>query len=147
MLCNAFYRFLKVRKHAERNNLLKRPMPLFKRHKDELEHFDDVREVLNDPFNDKLKFAIRHENEQPSIFLPPNQIDELYSIFQTSEQRVMMSECTILFIDQNDEVTPEGAARTLTIGGLYKGNIILTFSLLCQLVSSVDPHISVYFIR
>lgn len=121
-------------KHASRSNLLRPEIPLLKRDKPVFENFNEVRTCLNDPFNDGLKFAIRPGSENPSNFLPDNQIDRDFVICQTKEQRKLMEDCTVLNIDQNDTCTPEGCFRTLTISGKYKGKMI--FFTFC----SIFPH-------
>jgi len=129
--------------HAKRNNLLRPQIPSLKRDKKILENFDDVRICLNDPFNDKHKFAIRPDSEAPSLFIKDNHIDRDFVLCQTPEQRQIMQDSTVLNIDQNDTCTPEGCYRTLTISGKYKGkinfNFDISFALMSLKVSYVMP--------
>lgn len=113
--------------HAKRKDLLKPEIPRLIKHKKLLENFDDVREVLNDPRNDDQRMAIRPIPEPQSNFLPANQIDANFIILQTAEQRKLMANSTVVNIDQNEEVSPEGVPRTLTMSSKYKGNIQIFF--------------------
>jgi|TARA_B110000914_G_C15454102_1_gene442433 hypothetical protein len=87
-----------------------------------LDSFDDLRSILSDPRNDKYKWALRDPKlDDPELILKDDQIDQNFIIFQTPSQRKIMAQSTILNVDQNDGVTPEGACRTLTICSCYKG--------------------------
>lgn len=108
-------------KHATRKNLLTPQIPKLKRDEKIFESFDQVRECLKSPFNDPHKLAIRPSPEKTSNFLPDCQIDRDFIILQTAEQRKIMENSTVLNIDQNDECTPEGTCRTLTISAKYQG--------------------------
>jgi hypothetical protein len=89
-----------------------------------IETFDDIRSVLSDPRNDKHKWALRDPKlDDRELILKDDQIDQNFIIFQTPAQRKIMAASTILNVDQNDGVTPEGACRTLTICSCYKGKL------------------------
>ena len=119
----AFYQH--AHQFASRNNLLKPQIPQLKRDKEFFELFDEVRECIRDPFNDTIKFAIRPVPEISSLYITDLHIDSNFIILLTKEGLEIMSQCQVLFIDQNDEVTPEGCCRSLTIGGLFFGIICL----------------------
>lgn len=89
-----------------------------------IENFNDVRSAMTNPRNDKLKWATRNEADEPELILCDEQVDELFVILQTPSQRKIMANSTVLNVDQNDQVTPVGGCRTLTVSSCYKGNVI-----------------------
>lgn len=89
-----------------------------------IQSFNDVRSAMTNPHNDHLKYALRSDTDTPELILKDDQVDELFVILQTPSQRIIMSESTVLNVDQNDQVTPAGGCRTLTVSSCYRGNFL-----------------------
>ena len=89
---------------------------------EEVEKWEDLREVFLKPENQNLMNCIRHPSEIPVKLITPDQIGNSHILAQSSTQRDIMNVSTHLAVDQNEKSKPIGCCRTLTLMSKYRGN-------------------------